>query len=311
MIPLPIHHMDDLDVRIFRELGSPNSLQWNVRETYSGIARRIGVDEETVRRRVKRAERLGSVLGWKMVPNPLLIGCECVCVDLDVKADENKEHILQKLKQIEGIIKILNFREVGLQLTAYYPNETVLKEMKEEVWSVCDPKNEPTVWKVSFPSLSYCKSKSIDWMIIREMLEDARKSIDPVSKSIGVSVRTVSRRLTSMIEERAIYLQGTPNFENFSGLSCVFLVFCPELAKKRSADQAVLNKMPRIEIFNTSSEKYSTFVTIFDNLAQADEFMKFVQSLDGVKSVKMGIMKELIVIQDWLRKQLNKQISSS
>ena len=303
--------MDDLDVRIFRELGSPNSRQWNVRETYSGIAKRIGVDEETVRRRVKRAERLGSVTGWKMVPNPHLIGCECVCMDLGVKVEENKEHVISKLKQINGMIKILDFRGIGLQLTVYYPNETELKDMTDQVWSVCDLKNDPTVWKVSFPSLNYYKSKSIDWMIIREMLEDARKSIDPVSKSIGVSVRTVSRRFTSMIEERAVYLQGTPNFENFSGLSCVFLVFCPDLAKKRSADQAVLDKMPRIEIFNTSSEKYSTFVTIFDNLAQSDEFVKFVEALDGVKSVKMGIMKELIVIQSWLRDQITKRTSSS
>lgn len=89
-----------------KHYSGPNSLQWNVRETYSGIAKRIGVDEETVRRRVKRAEKLGSVMGWKMMPNPHLIGCEALCMDLDVNIEENKENVLRKLRQVDGIIKI-------------------------------------------------------------------------------------------------------------------------------------------------------------------------------------------------------------
>jgi DNA-binding Lrp family transcriptional regulator len=303
--------MDDLDVRIFRELGSPNSLQWNVRETYSGIAKKIGVDEETVRRRLKRAEKLGSVIGWKMMPNPHLIGCECVCVDLDLKNEESKERVIRKLNQVDGIVKILDFRGSGLQLTVYYPSEMVFKATREQIRSTCDPRNEPVLWKIHFPSPDSYKLKTIDWMIIQEMLADARKSIDPVSKSIGASVRTVSRRLNALIEEYAVYLQGTPSFENFSGLSCVFLVFCPDLTKKRRADQAVLDRMPRIEIFNTSAEQYSTFVTIFDNLAEADELMKFVKALDGVMSVKMSIMKQLILIQTWLKQEIVKRISAT
>ena len=60
-----MHHADDLDVRIIKELGGSNPSQWNVRQSYSNIAERLGIDEETVRRRLKRAERLGSLPGWK------------------------------------------------------------------------------------------------------------------------------------------------------------------------------------------------------------------------------------------------------
>ncbi len=305
---MPIHHVDDLDVRIFRELGSPSSLQWNVRETYSSIARRIGVDEETVRRRVKRAEKLGSLAGWRMMPNPHLVECQAAGIDLEVADEAKKEEILNELKRVNGIIKVLDFRGSGLQITLYYPDEVELQNKTQLIKSICSPRSEPALWKMRFPSSNY-KFTTTDWEIVQEMLEDARKSLETVSESIGVSLRTVSRRLASMVEKRAVYLQGTPNFRNFSGLSCVFLMFCPDLSKKKIADDMVINKMPRIEIFNTNSPQYSTFVAMFDNLTQADEFTKFIQGLDGVSSLKMGIMKDLIVIQTWLRKEIGRRIS--
>lgn len=307
-----MHRFDDLDVRIFRELGSPGSLQWNVRETYSKIARRIGVDEETVRRRVKRAEKLGSVTGWRMMVNPHLIGCEAASIDLEVKDEERKEEAVGKIRQIEGVIKILDFRGRGLQVTIYYPKNDgydALRSKTKLIKSICGSSEEPTVWKMEFPR-SNIRLTATDWKIVQAMLEDARKSLETVSSSVGVSFRTVSRRLTTLIEERSVYLQGAPNFRNFVGLSCVFLVFCPDTEKKRVVDDMVLSKLSRIEIFSTSSKQHSIFVTMFDNLSEADEFVKWIESLQGVKRVKMGIMKELIVVQDWLRNEIGRRIST-
>jgi len=108
-----MHRLDDLDIRIFKELGSPSSPQWNVRETYSNIARRIGVDEETVRRRLKRAQKLGSVPGWRMMVNPHLLGCEAACLDLEVEDEEAKDKTVSEVSKIDGVIKILDFRGKG------------------------------------------------------------------------------------------------------------------------------------------------------------------------------------------------------
>jgi len=300
--------MDDLDIRIFKELGSPSFLQWNVRETYSNIARRIGVDEETVRRRVKRAEKLGSVAGWRMMINPHLIGCEAAGIDLQVIGEERKDEAVAEVGRIDGVVKILDYRGNGLQVTLYYPDDDALKRKAELIKSICGSPEDPTVWNMEFPH-SNVKLTTTDWEIVQTMLEDARKSLTTVSNSTGVSVRTISRRLTSLIEERTVYLQGTPNFRNFSGLACVFLVYCPDRKEKRVVDDLVLSKVPRIEIFNTSSKQHSTFVTMFDNLIEADEFDKWIRTLEGVKNVKMGVMKELIIVQDWLRAEIGRRIS--
>jgi len=113
-----------------------------------------------------------------------------------------------------------------------------------------------------------------------------------------------------MRDGRVVYLQGTPNFRLFAGLSCVFLVFCPDAKRKSSVDKLVLSKVGRVELANTSSDQYSTFVNLFDNLSEADDTIKWIRGLDGVESVKLGIMKELIVVQDWLRDEIGERIAT-
>ena len=300
-----MHHADDLDVKIIKELGNPDSLQWNVRETYSSIAERLGVDEETVRRRLKRAERLGSLPNWKMMVNPRLIGCRAANIQLEVRDEKRKAGIISELRKIDGIVKILDFRGGKLPLTLYYQDDASLKTKKDMFGSISDC-TEPIAWELGFPE-PQIRMRSTDWKIIGSMLDDARRSLKDVSESVGVSVRTVERRLNEMYESRAVYLQGVPNFSKFAGLSCVFIVFCPDQMKKFAMDHTILSKVKRIELANTSSKQYSTFVTLFDNLAESDDFIGWIGGLDGVKSVSMGIMRELLVVQKWLQEEVTKR----
>ena len=301
-----MHRLDDLDVRIIKELASPSSPQWNIRQTYSNIAKKLGVDEETVRRRLKRAEARGVVPGWRMMVNPHLLGCECASLDLEVGDQEEKHRAIYEIKLVDGTIKILDFRGRGLQVTLYHENVESLRRKTELIASICRS-SKPTVWELNFPQTNVRITRT-DWQIVDALLDDARKSLETVSKSIGISVRTVERRMASLRGGYAVYLQGAPNFKMFAGLSCVFLVFCPDAKRKGSVDRTILSKIHRTELANTGSRRYSTFVTAFDNLSEADDTVEWITNLDGVKNVKMSIMKELIIVQDWLKDEIRRRM---
>ena len=70
--------------------------------------------------------------------------------------------------------------------------------------------------------------------------------------------------------------------------------------KKREVDKLIDSKLPRNELSDTSSRQYSNFVAMYDTASEADEVVEWIRSLDGVNSVKMGIVREIIVVH-WPR----------
>lgn len=125
--------------------------------------------------------------------NPHLIGCDAACIDLDVEDEAKKDKALDEIRRIYGVIKILNFRGRGLQVTLYYQDAEALKRRSELIVSICGSSEEPTVWKLPFPRANF-RMTITDWKVMAAMLDDARKNLEDVSKSIGLSVRTIERR---------------------------------------------------------------------------------------------------------------------
>jgi DNA-binding Lrp family transcriptional regulator len=300
-------HLDDLDIKIIRELGSPSSPQWNVRESYSNISRRLGVDEETVRIRVRRAKERGFLPAWRVMVNPRLLGCGAAGLDLEVDDEERKPKVTAQIRLVDGVTNIADFRGRGLLVTLYYENDESLERKVKLIESICGAPRL-AVWKSIYPKPEV-KMMKVDWRIVGAMREDAMKDLEDVSRPLGVSTRTVQRRLTAMKEGRAIYLSGAPNPDAVGGLMCNFLVFCADPGKKRAADKVIHSTFARIGASDTSPEHHSTFGMSCENLSQADKVLAGLRSIDGVSSARMRLMENLMVVQDWLKYEIDKRIS--
>lgn len=303
---------DQLDVRILKEFGSPNSPQWNVRESYERVTDRIGVDEETVRKRVlrmkrARAKELGSLPPWLMKPNPYLLERQGALLDLEVEPELRKAETISKLKQLPGIVTMFDFMGKGVTVILYYENDSTLDRSVNQIGAICGC--TPVVVQQVFPQPSVDMKKE-DWKIISIMADDARMDLHGVTKLTGITVRTIQRRLAKLIEGKAIYLSGSPFYEKMTGLSCNFLLFSPEIDKKQAMDQKVLSEVPRMERSDTASKEYSLFVINCENPKEADETHAWLKSLDGVEWVRMGITKQAIHVQDWLKAEMEKRASA-
>lgn len=302
-----MYRPDDLDLRITREFGSPKSPRWNVRISYADIARKLGIDEETVRLRVKRAQERGFLPTLRLMVNPQLLDCGAVTLELEVDAEEAKAQVISQIKLVDGVTDILDYRGTGLQVTLYTPGGETLSRKIQLLESICGSPRS-ALWMSRFPRPTL-RMRAIDWKIVDVLREDARKALGDVASSVGVSVRTVQRRLVAMKEGKAVFLAGTPNVPAIAGIVCCFVVHCPDPPRKRAVDGVIHSTLRRVGAADTSPEDYSAFGMPCENLAAADQVLGKLKRLEGVEDATMHILREFIVAQDWLRGEIERRIA--
>jgi DNA-binding Lrp family transcriptional regulator len=73
---------DNLYSRILRELYSPAWLRKSGRESYIELAKKLGIDDQTVRSAIGRMQKSGFLKTWSISLNPHLLGMDCESVIL-------------------------------------------------------------------------------------------------------------------------------------------------------------------------------------------------------------------------------------
>ena len=66
----------------------------------------------------------------------------------------------------------------------------------------------------------------------------------------------------------------------------------------------ILSTFNRIGASDTSSEQFSTFGIACENFSEADKVAERLKAVGGVQSVRMRVVKEIAVVEDWLSHQI-------
>ena len=300
-----MNRLDDLEIRIMKELTSPLSFRWNIRESYASFAEKLGVDEETVRRRVKRARESGFLKGWKLFLNPNLIGFESTGLQIEIDDEERKLEVISKIGQVDGVVIVIDFHGTALRVVLYYHNEDDLERKIQQVSSICH--NSKVVrWVGGFPATDL-KMKNTDWEIVRAFRKDPRRSPSAVADEVKISTRTVKRRLTLMTKNNSIFMLPEINYDKSIGVASDYLIVCPDDKKKSEVDKLLRGKLERVIFSLTDVKGFSIFALMCTNVSESEQLSKWMKGLEGVTDVRVDIMRENILVDKWIDEEIEKR----
>jgi DNA-binding Lrp family transcriptional regulator len=299
---------DDLDIQILRALGSPQSFQWDIRISYARVAEGLGVDEETVRNRLDHMTDVKFLIGWQLIPNPALLGREAAIVELRVTGQGTKRDLITQLKAMEGVILIDDFYGRELAVLTFFGERAALERHVQLFASLCHSP-PPLWWKLGFPPCDLTPTAT-DWRIIQSLRESGRSKLLDLARRLGLSTRTVERRLIRLIEGNAFYLDPVLDLRKAAGIRGRFWVTA-EASRKRAVDEAILGTLRRTIFTHMVPEENSLFVAHFSNTAQLDEALRWMRSLEGVKDVRSAIEVEHIQVHDWLEGEIERRLTDS
>jgi DNA-binding Lrp family transcriptional regulator len=206
------------------------------------------------------------------------------------------------------VVRIFSFLDdPGLRLVFYYEDDEDLERRTRLISSICGANKPSASWNIPFPPCRL-KLKKTDWQIVRFLLKDSRKSVPEIANGIGVSTRTVRRRLAVMTEDGSFFLSPIVDWKKVDGFLYHFVVSYND-KKDKAAENGLLHRsIKRIVFCDTSADRYTVVAAICQNISGARQISDWLKTLDGVKQVAVSVLEDVILANDWIDHEIEKRL---
>jgi DNA-binding Lrp family transcriptional regulator len=278
------------------------ALDPDFRKSFRTIAKVLGVSIDTVRNRVKRLEKIGFILGWNVLLNPSIVGQKESAVWFDVPPSVSKNDLIEELKLLPGVFVITSFYDT--LLFVFFRHEDSQPSLQRRIRLIEKLSKTETLTSVYVPwPVVRTKMHRTDWNIIRALRHDPRRSQARISGELGISTRTVERRLRRMLKDTAIYNLPTYDFAALKGTVIAGLTVglvppdTSELIRRITVklDEYLWYFFPVIP-HHDPKLVYCLICLAFPNVTRAREIVGWVKAQKGVVSARMDFADEQITL---------------
>ena len=305
--------LDTLDTKIFRELVQDRAAftSSDIRKSYSAVAKKLGVDEVTVRKRILRMQRIGFLQHWMTIVNPTLVGLNFAQLSFSAPQGQDKKDLIEQLRLLpESLVLVDNFGQ-SIHYAFFYHDEGSLQNRVELVRRMS--KSEDLSWSRTPIPQCTVKLTRTDWDIIGSLQKHPRKSYRAVASELRVSTRTVDRRLRRMVEGRALFILPSMNPAALEGvIQADLLIVYANAQRKSEIDHKFMelwdDYLARGEVAGRES---SFFNLMIKNVSQAQEVLDWVRKQPGVKESRIDLVQGRIELYSSLNSEVEGKIRAT
>jgi DNA-binding Lrp family transcriptional regulator len=292
--------LDKLDASIVREMMRGNIQDrmllrsLSLRSSFRTIGRTLGVDEGTVRNRVRKLKEAGVIMGWRIEINPALFGRTLRCVNFDVVPERDKHEVIAAIHSVDNVTLICNYLGPGLFVMISGDNERSLRETSRRIAEIAGREEFEWTWRpTSAPRSELTMS---DWEIIRSLQRDPWKPYNQIADEVHLSSKTTKKRMTRLAEEGAIQLSMDVNMAALKGIVPGALwVFYITPADREKVVKLVTGYLGEELFFASLDDRHCGYFGLsLPSAARLEAIGEWVRRQPGVKSCRGGIVLGVI-----------------
>ena len=301
--------MDSLDIKIMRELmtGEAYSVFIYPRKPLRTIARKLGIDKDTLRNRIKRFRGKGLLLGWSANANPNLLGVRMTTLLFNVPSPSSKPDAIRKIKLIPGVFLIDDFYGNSMTVSLYYETDESLKKTTELVSRISNTESLLR-FDTHYPGCSISLTKT-DWNIIRSLQKNPGKPYGQLAAELGLSSRTVKRRLSRLIEGMALGVIPNFNMKAIDGTLVNMPVSYSSPKQNREASEKILGRFDgRLVRADLTGENHACFNLIITNVAETEDISKWMDEQSGITSYRIDLVQNHLEMWDAFHELIERKL---
>jgi len=287
--------LDRLDLAILKSLLVNNGVPPGVpapRKSFRSMAKDLGVDQATVRARMRRFTEQGFLVGWTLGLSPGVNGQDVGNVWVSVQRDSDKSTVVGALLSAGEVERVCGYFGPVLSLVYLFNEGTDPKPTVDRILRRAGPgvtlQNQGVIHVVRRPL------KETDASIVRSIKENPWKSYGEVAQEVRVSRKTVGRRISRMTEEGTIYMLPIVDLKALKG------VIPAELVVEYSGSREEVNAMVAARIgqnlmFSDVRGPFGYFAVHVENLSRLEQLAGWCEKLVGVKGVRVSALQDVIL----------------
>ena len=275
------------------------------------MARKLRVDEVTVGNRIKRLQQSGFLKGTRLIVNPGLLGVRVAQLWFDVRPPSAKDDLIRKLSLMHGVLAISDSHGPSLTLVIMYESEISVKKEFELIAEMSNAQNLVR-GNIPFPECAI-ELTHTDWKIIKVIQTDPRQSYSVISREVGMSQKTVKRRLQRMIEEKALFVIPSWNPKALDGaIIADLVVFYANSGSKADLDQRIVSQFDELLISTRFSDiDHGFFNLMISNISKAKEILAWVNKQPGVGKAFIELVQDRIEVYESFNEPVDKKLTES
>ena len=308
--------MDAKDVRIFCEIafkGLDYDSFTDRRVSPLAIGRKLGLDEKTVRVRVKKMEDDGFIKYYQAMPSLALFQLKNMnTYRFEALNIATKQRVIEHIQELTYIVEAIDYlgQVVSVSITGTSSEEI------DQVASGLANRFELYKWILGSRIIKKPVSVAdrLDWQIIQELRYDALSGVKELSESLSITPRMVEYRIKKLLASEMLLVRAIINSQKQQGL----IFYELEMSVDETKGYEVIKRLSEIYAEKLWSVRTLAAGVLLANcfaftLAEPEEAYVNTLKLEGVRSCSLFIFKETVEPKrpNWMDGLIEQKIASS
>jgi DNA-binding Lrp family transcriptional regulator len=308
--------LDAKDVRIFCEIafkGLDYDSFTDRRVSPLAIGRKLGLDEKTVRVRVKKMEDDGFIKYYQAMPSLALFQLKNMnTYRFEALNIATKQRVIEHIQELTYIVEAIDYlgQVVSVSMTG-----TSSEEIDQVASGLA---NTFELYKWILGSRIIKKPVSVadrlDWQIIQELRYDALSGVKELSESLSITPRMIEYRIKKLLASEMLLVRAIINSQKQQGL----IFYELEMSVDETKRYEVIKRLSEIYAEKLWSVRTLAAGVLLANffaftLAEPEEAYVNALKLEGVRSCSLFIFKEIVEPKrpNWMDGLIEQKIASS
>lgn len=280
----------------------------------SAIAKRLGVTQKRVKERIRAMERRGLLAGYQIVPNYRHLGLDATCYYFRFPSDAAADAAMRKAAPLDGVIGLYAYLGGILCAGVTSRGPADLERKLRVLVELAGESKLAKFFDLPMPTVGRPLSE-LDWRIVRALRGNAMRPLPEVAKAVGVSAKTVKRKLDRLSAEGSFFVIPRIDPSRAEGVLLFYLGFHFASESGRGVLAAIHHAFDGDYIsadvpHNLDLGSYALMVAA-TSMSEVDALRARGAAIKGVAKVEPWLFRSVHESTAWIDEAIDERIKAS